>query len=228
MDLRGGRVAKRFFTDDKGIVHPINGGGGRKGGGGALLGIILAVALGAGGSAGVAGTAGGVGGTTASASSSARTSSQARRKDANAARARLLRQALRVEQHFDSTDDCVAHSYGEVWEFFREQPCVALHRAWFEVRDGRRGMVLVAVSWVEMPDARSAREFHELVDTYGTGNVTELSREQGPHRRVRFTGQYYVSRRDGTTVMNAQAEPIGRAAIAAELEKLAADALAEE
>lgn len=220
-------MADGFYTDKNGVVHPINGGGGRKGGGGALLVVVLVVALGAGGSAGVAGTAAGAGGTSASASS-ARASSQARRQDANAARLRLLRQALRVEQHFDSTDDCVAHSYGKVREFFREQPCVALHRAWFEVRDGKRGLVLVAVSWVEMPDTRSAREFQELVDTHGTGNVTELSREQGPHRRVRFTGQYYVSRRDGTTVMNAQAEPIGRAALAAELEKLAWEALRVE
>ncbi|MHA6620154.1 hypothetical protein ACU436_23910 [Pseudonocardia sp. DLS-67] len=157
--------------------------------------------------------------------STARTSSQARRRDANSAQLRLLRQALRVEQRFDSTDDCVAHSYGQVREFFREQPCVALHRAWFDVRDGRRGLVLVAVSWVEMPDTRSARELHELVDTYGTGNVTELSREEGPHRRVRFTGKHYVSRRDGPTVMNAQAEPIGRAGVAAELERIAASAL---
>jgi hypothetical protein len=112
-----------------------------------------------------------------------------------------------------------------VREFFREQPCVALHRAWFEVRDGRRGLVLVAVSWVEMPDTRSARAFHELVDTHGTGNVTELSREEGRHRRVRFTGEYYISRRDGTTVVNAQAEPVGRAAIAAELERIASEAL---
>jgi hypothetical protein len=145
--------------------------------GGAVLAVVLATAIGAGGAAGVAGSAAGTGGTTAGASS-ARASSQARRQDANAARARLLRQALRVEQRFDSTDDCVAHSYGKVREFFREQPCVALHRAWFDVRDGRRGLVLVAVSWVEMPDIRSAREFQELVDTHGTGNVTELSREE--------------------------------------------------
>jgi hypothetical protein len=123
----------------------------------------------------IAGTAtAGASGTTASASS-ARANSQARRRDADAARLRLLRQALRVEQRFDTTDDCVAHSYGQVREFFRDEPCVALHRAWFDVRDGRRGLVLVAVSWVEMPDARSARAFHELVDRHGTGNVTELS-----------------------------------------------------
>lgn len=210
-------MARHNIRDDRGRFA-------KRPGGGALLAVVLAAAIGAGGTAGVAGTSAGTGGTTASASS-VRASSQARRQDANAARARLLRQALRVEHQFDTTEDCVAHSYGNVQDFFREQPCVALHRAWFEVHDRRRGLVLVAVSWVEMPDVRSAREFHELVDTHGTGNVTELSREQGPHRRVRFTGQHYVSRRDGTTVMNAQAEPIGRAAVAAELEKLAKQAL---
>lgn len=214
-------MPKGFYTDPQGRVRPIEG----KRGGGVVLAIVLVVAIGAGGSASAVGTAAGAGGTTATSASTARASSQARRRDANSARLRLLRQALRVEQRFDSTDDCVAHSYGQVREFFREQPCVALHRAWFDVRDRRRGLVLVAVSWVEMPDTRSAREFHELVDTYGTGNVTELSREEGPHRRVRFTGKHYVSRRDGPTVMNAQAEPIGRARIAAELERIAASAL---
>jgi hypothetical protein len=217
-------MPKGFYTDPQGRVRPIEG----KRGGGVVLAVVLVVAIGAGGSASAVGTAVSAGGTTATSASSARASSQARRRDANAARLRLLRQALRVEQRFDSTDDCVAHSYGKVREFFREEPCVALHRAWFEVRDRRRGYVLVAVSWVEMPDTRSAREFHELVDAHGTGNVTELSRDQGPHRRVRFTGQYYVSRRDGTTVMNAQAEPIGRAAVAAELEELASEALRAE
>jgi hypothetical protein len=212
-------LARHNIRDDQGRFA-------KRPGGGALLAVVLATAIGAGGTAGVAGTAGGAGAGAPSASASnARASSQARRQDADAARARLLRHALRVEHHFDSTDDCVAHSYGKVREFFREQPCVALHRAWFEVRDGRRGMVLVAVSWVEMPDTRGAREFHELVDRHGCGNVTELSREQGPYRRVRFTGRYYVSRRDGTTVVNAQAEPIGRAAIAAELERLASEVL---
>jgi hypothetical protein len=210
-------VARHNVRDDKGRFA-------KRPGGGAVLAVVLAVAVGAGGTAGVAGTAAGAGGTTASASS-ARASSQARRQDADRIRARLLRQALRVESRFDTTDDCVAHSYGKVREFFQEQPCVALHRAWFEVRDRRRGMVLVAVSWVEMPDTRSARAFHELVDTHGTGNVTELSREEGPHRRVRFTGQHYVSRRDGTTVVNTQAEPVGRAAVATELEEIASEAL---
>jgi hypothetical protein len=212
-----------WWTDDEGRRRPGYKAKGK--GGGLLLAIVLTVAIGAGGTATVAGTAAAGGSGVTVSASSLRASSQARRRDANAARLRLLRQAVRVEQRFDTTDDCAAHSYGKVREFFREHPCVALHRAWFEVRDGKRGVVLVAVSWVEMPDTRSARKFHRLVDTHGTGNVTELSREEGPYRRVRFTGHHYASRRDGTTVVNAQAEPVGRAAVAAELESLAATAL---
>jgi hypothetical protein len=34
-----------------------------------------------------------------------------------------------------------------------------------------------AVSWVDMGDEATAREFHRLVDGSGTGNITELSRE---------------------------------------------------
>lgn len=210
------------WTDPQGRKRPGHKPKGK--GGGVLLAVILVAAIGAGGTAGVASTAAGAGGTTAG-TSSARASSQARRQDADRIRTRLLRQATRVNHRFDTADDCAAHSYGDVREYFRTQPCVALHRAWFEVRDRRRGLVLVAVSWVEMPDTGSAREFHELVDTYGTGNVTELSREQGRHRRVRFTGRYYEDRRAGTTVVNAQAEPVGRAAVAAELEELVVKAL---
>jgi hypothetical protein len=85
-------------------------------------------------------------------------------------------------------------------------------------------VVLVAVAWVEMPDSATAREFHDLVDSHGTGNVTELSRDQGRYRNVRFMGKYYASRRDGTTVVNVQAQPVGRTAIAVGLAEIVADA----
>lgn len=197
-------------------------------GGGSILAVVLAVAIGAGGTAGLGASATAAGGSSVSAAGgnvSIQARSQARRQDSDRIRTRLLWKAQRVESRFDTDDDCAAHSYGKVRDFFRTHPCVALHRAWFDVRDSRRGLLLVAVSWVEMPDAASARAYKNLVDTYGTGNVTELSREEGPYRRVRFTGRYYESRRDGAAVVNAQAEPVGRAAAAAELEQLAEDAL---
>lgn len=97
-------------------------------------------------------------------------------------------------------------------EFLRERPCVALRRAQFEVRLPAGDIVLVAVSWVEMPDEGGARDLHRLVDGDGTGNVTELSRERGRYRAVRYTGDVYASERDGTVVVNAQAEPVARRA----------------
>jgi hypothetical protein len=170
-------------------------------------------------------SAGGATASSGSTGSSAR-STNARQQDTVAARLRLEARRLDVRRpDFDVTDDCVAHSYGKVREFFREQPCTALYRASFEVRDRRGAVVLVAIAWVEMPDARSASEYHELVDIHGTGNVTELTRERGRYQNVRFTGEHYESRRDGTIVVNAQAQPVGRAAAAEELEQMVLDAL---
>jgi hypothetical protein len=58
------------------------------------------------------------------------------------------------------------------------------------------------------------------MDRDGTGNVTELSRERGGQR---FSGDYYRSAREDTTVVNVQAEPVGRTRAALQLAKLAAD-----
>jgi hypothetical protein len=59
----------------------------------------------------------------------------------------------------------------------------------------------------------------------GTGNITELSRERRRYRNVRFDGEHYASRREGTTVVNAQAEPVGRVAATTNLGELAQAAL---
>jgi hypothetical protein len=69
-----------------------------------------------------------------------------------------------------------------------------------------------------MPDERGAIALKKLVDVHGTGNITELSGK-------RFTGRFYASRREGTTVVNAQAEPVGRAAGAVALAEFAARTL---
>ncbi|GEL20383.1 hypothetical protein [Pseudonocardia asaccharolytica] len=138
---------------------------------------------------------------------------------------RLERQGLRVKQHLTSdAGGCAAHSYGRVRGFFREHPCTALFRALFEVRDKRGNVVLVAVAWVDMPDAAQAREFQRLVDRHGTGNIVELSRERGRYQNVRFTGDHYASVRDDTTVVNAQAQTVGRAPAARALAEQVVDA----
>lgn len=153
---------------------------------------------------------------------------KARDRDPAPARLRLRLEArgLRVDQVSTSADDdCAAHSYGLVRDYFATQPCAALFRAVFEVRDSCRNTVLVAVAWVDMPDGAPAREFHRLVDGDGTGNITELSRDRGRYQDVRFTGEHNGSTRDGDAVVNAQALPVGRAAAAAELADMVESAL---
>lgn len=190
--------------------------------GGTTLGaIVLALAVAAG--TGAVGTSSVGGGGTRAGSSNA---AKARDRDPLPVLRRLERHGLQVEQQLDASgSDCAAHSYGTVRDWFRDHPCESLYRAVYEVRDSRRTVVLVAVAWVDMPDEASARAFHTLVDGEGTGNVTELSREQGRYRDVRFTGEHYESTRDGTTVVNAQAQPVGAVAAAEELAGIVAAAL---
>jgi hypothetical protein len=151
---------------------------------------------------------------------------KARDRNSRSVVRRLERSGLRIRTRIERADaDCAAHSYGEVQRWFRQHPCQALYRALFEVRDRRGGLGLVAVAWVDMPDVAQAVEFKQLVDRSGTGNVTELSRERGRYRNVRFDGERYASRREDTTVVNAQVQPVGRGARAAELAEWARTAV---
>lgn len=188
------------------------GGGSAKGGkgGGVVVALGVALALGAGGA-----TAGGAltssGSASISAAGSGRSGSQVGRRDSSAAEARLAARGVRISTRLtDDASDCVAHSYGQVQQFFRQHPCAALHRAQFEVRDTKGDVALVPVAWVEMPTEAEARSLDRLLDRDGTGNITELSRESGRYRTVRYTGAAYASDRNGTVVVNAQAEPVAR------------------
>jgi hypothetical protein len=187
-------------------------------GGGAVV-AAIALALGLASGSGLTSASGVSGGTSGTYRPQDTTKSQ-KARDRNPAQllSRLAQQGLRVEQRFSSDDgDCVAHSYGLVREFFRDNPCSALFRVLIEVQDKRRNVVLVAVAWVDMPDVQQARRFKDLVDRNGTGNITELSRETGPYQDVRFTGDHYTSTRDDTTVINAQAQPVRRSRAATHL-----------
>lgn len=177
-----------------------------------LLALTITVGVSAGG-VGVSATGGAAGGGAAAGRSVSSTQAKARARDRSTLRMvqRLQSRGLRVaERGVDADDDCAANSYGQVRDFFRRNPCTALYRGLFEVRSGR-ATVLVAVAWVDMPDAASARQYQQLVDRHGTGNITELT------RRVRWTAEHYASTRDDVTVVNAQAEPVGRTAQAVRL-----------
>lgn len=178
--------------------------------------LALGVAAGGGLGIGAAGSTGTAGSSSVGSGSAARgstngTSARGKARDRSTVQtaARLVRQGLRVqEREVDASTDCAAHSYGQVQDFFLTHPCATMFRALLEVRDNGSAVALVAVAWVDMPDADQARQLQQLIDGNGTGNVTELSRERG---RQRFSGEYYRrSVREDSTVINVQAEPVGR------------------
>jgi hypothetical protein len=100
---------------------------------------------------------------------------------------------------------CAAHSYGRMREFFQSNPCQWLARAYLRVGYSE---FLVAVSWVGMPDVASADHYRSLVDTPGSGNVTELSRETTLYRKITYAGGPHMSGTNGTAVWNVQVKPV--------------------
>ncbi len=101
--------------------------------------------------------------------------------------------------------DCAAHSYGRVRTFFRSNPCTSLSRAYIQIGDSE---LLVAISWVQMPDTSSAESYKRLVDTPGAGNVTELSRETTLYKNIKYTDGAHTSGFHGTAVWNVQVQPV--------------------
>jgi hypothetical protein len=123
----------------------------------------------------------------------------------------LERRGLRAKlRGTDYTIDCAGQAYGEVQDFLCRHRCQAGFRALLEVRDLRGYGAVVAVAWVDFGNKGQAAAFHELVDSQGTGNLKELTRGNPRYRSVPWTGASYASARDGATVINVQAQPLGR------------------
>jgi hypothetical protein len=128
---------------------------------------------------------------------------------AEAMKQQLESDGLRVRQMSTAeNDDCAANSFGEVRNYFSDHPCQGVERAWYEVSDDEDNSAVLSVAWVEMPDTEAAQDLKRLVDRPGTGNLTELSKEDGPYQDVRYSGWYYRSDVDGATFRSVQAEPL--------------------
>ena len=84
----------------------------------------------------------------------------------------------------------------------------------------------MSVAWVEMPDAEGAGDLQRLVDRPGTGNITELSKQDGPYQNVSYSGWNYRSGRDGDTFHSVQAEPLADTEGSREVARRAAGATA--
>jgi hypothetical protein len=94
----------------------------------------------------------------------------------------------------DPAVDCVSNSYGQVRDFFLRTPCRALDRALFTLADPAGNTVVVSVSWVRMHDPDAVGRLKSLIDTNGTGSVTQLDVATLRAQGVRFTGTPFQSR----------------------------------
>lgn len=212
-----------FFTDPQGRVRPISG---KKSGAGAVVAGVAALGVFAsGGGVGAVGAGTGAVGTAAevgvgsvrlggsSGQLRARKSEgrkAARREGPEGAWQRMgLRQVKRTARQ---QAECVAASFGQVRQFFTTHRCTHLERVLFAVADETGNTAVVSVAWVGLGGTRDAREFQNLMDVHGSGDITPLGAALLELGHVEFTGLRYGSDRDGAAVTIAEAEnaPGGR------------------
>ena len=123
---------------------------------------------------------------------------------------RILRSGYRYKDlHLAVDSNCVEHSYGRVQDFFRSHPCKWLVRAYVVIqKEGSRGAMLVDFVWVEMPKLAQAEECEHLMDTPGSGSVTELAREDdSPYKDTYLPVDFYTPGISGTAAWNVQVQP---------------------
>jgi len=199
----------RFRTRKDGTVYPISGSPGKKKAGAVVAGAAVAGAA-------LFGIEGGaVGGSVASDGLSAaaqvrvanaqKAASRGQRGQAwKRVRAKEKPRKYRPQRHLD----CVRNSHGQVRVFFAATPCRSLDRALTLLADPAGNTFVLSVYWVRMRNAAAARELKELDDTYGTGNVNPIASRLLGLAGVTFSGKYYDSRRRGSLVVIAEAEPV--------------------
>ena len=199
----GARVGD-FYTDSQGRVRPITKKTGALVAGAALVGTV---ALGTGGGAvGGAAVSEGLSAAAEARVTAARNTAARGQRGQTWKRLRVkqARNKFRPQRHLN----CVRNSHGEVRTFFVLTPCRSLDRVLTVLIDLEGNTFVLSVYWVRMRNAAAAREFQELDDTFGTGNVNPVAGGLLGLVGVRFTGRYYDSRMRGPLVVVAEAEPV--------------------
>ncbi|HCT81465.1 MAG TPA: hypothetical protein DGT23_33820 [Micromonosporaceae bacterium] len=129
----------------------------------------------------------------------------ARKGDADEAWRRMGMRTLKKAVKQDLK--CLANSFGQVREFFARTPCKSLERMLLGIADDRGNAVVVSVAWVGFHTRSNARDFKQLDDVHGTGNITPLASALLGLADIHFTGLHYQSRAAGNTIVIAEAEP---------------------
>jgi hypothetical protein len=81
-----------------------------------------------------------------------------------------------IRQAGDDQTNCAAHSYGQVRAFFAKTPCSSVHRLLATTKQGDR-TVVIASNIVTFNNATQAARYLALVNSDGTGNISDLLRE---------------------------------------------------
>jgi hypothetical protein len=128
---------------------------------------------------------------------------------ADAAVTRVVDGVTYTRQVATSDTSCEGHAYNQAASFLRERGCLHLDRSlWSGNAEGQE--VVVAVATVQLADTTTATAFRSLVDSNGTGNVSDLLREgRGyPGAPAALSGQGYASAQLGDRVVVAEADGI--------------------
>ncbi|MGW5053773.1 hypothetical protein [Actinokineospora sp. NPDC004072] len=207
-----------FYTDKQKRVRPIRGG---RGGKGVVVASVAAVGvLAAGGGFGSLGAGSGVVGGQAAVQGSVGSvrlgGSSARlkaRKDAaqkeapRGAKGAWQRMGLREARRAAKQQaSCVAASFGRVQDFLTKHRCTSLKRVLFTVTDDAGNTAVVSVAWVGLADRRTARQFRDLVDIQGSGDITPLGGALLDLGDIDFTGLRYGRVLNRATLTIAEAE----------------------
>jgi hypothetical protein len=171
-----------------------------------LAGLVALSAVGYGGAVGLStgGSAGGGGPGLSVEERKGEGADRARRGDAEGAWLRMGLHGLEYSEKQQA--ECVGASFGGVQEFLRRTPCTSMDRVLFTVGDDAGNSAVVAVAWVGFSSRGDAREFHDLVNAPGSGDVTPLGGALIGLGDIAFSGDNFGSERHRATVTVAEAE----------------------
>lgn len=111
-----------------------------------------------------------------------------------------------TRQAGDDQTDCAAHSYGQVQTFFGKTPCSSVHRLLATTKQGGR-TVVIAANEVTFDTTAQASRYLALVNSDGTGNISDLLREGVgfPGAPSKLPDAAFASRQSGSQVWVAEA-----------------------
>lgn len=115
-----------------------------------------------------------------------------------------------VREASDRQTNCAAHAYGQVQSYFTRNPCVSVERLLASTNQGGRAVV-IASNLVTLRSPAQAQQYLTLVNSDGTGNISDLLREgvSYPGGPDKLPDAAFASRQDGNKVWVAEAGYVG-------------------